>query len=209
MTFFPFSYRSLFFWIAAKTESRKHKYISKKVLKLSIQVLTQQQESNSTHLSILTEPLHVRRDANYRGEVVTGRKHKHGQAITAIQRRQKRRKEWILSLVFRQHACSLNRWPLCLLCKVFTPRYLMERDCEKGVDSNLPQTPLGVTLMQKSPSSPFCLSLQHLWAPQCRGWHGAGWRNPATLLTQLQEPLGQGPVHEGMMAQRKTGKRIP
>lgn len=45
---------------------------------------------------------------------------------------------------FRQHTCSLNTYPLYWLCNVSTARYLMQRNCEKRVDSSLSWTPLGV-----------------------------------------------------------------
>lgn len=131
--------------------------------------------------------------------------------VQAIQRRWKRRKEWIFSPLFRQDTRSLNLWPLVMWGLYTFTCYLMQRNCEKRVDSSLPQTLLGVTLMQKSPSSHLCLALQHLWAPQPVQWVDKGrmevwWRSLAALvIRQLQEPLGQPPGHPSKLFPRALG----
>lgn len=154
------------------------------------------------------------------------------QAITAIQRRWKRRKEWIFSPLFRQDTCSLNLWPLAMWGLYTFTCYLMQRNCEKRVDSSLPQTLLGVTLMQKSPSSRLCLALQHLWAAQPVQWVDTGQDGdvmekpcctgdpaaPGASRAATRAPKqalspglweGWGPVRGGALVQRKPGKRGP
>lgn len=122
-TFPPFSHMSLVFWIAAKTESRKYKYISKKVLQFFYSYLVNITKGESIQLTLGFWRELVLNLCMSGGMQTTGEKwwqeEKHGSSNSKEMKKKKGVNLLCLGKTPVVLICGL------LLCEVFTPLHVI------------------------------------------------------------------------------------
>ena len=118
MTFFPFSHTSLFLGCGQDWKQEIQVHLQESLTcNFLFKCVTTTTGVNSAHLNILesagTKPLHVMRDVNYQGEVVTGGKNMHGTSSNGKSKQMKKKEgvnflSLFLFLLLRQNTYSLN-----------------------------------------------------------------------------------------------------